>query len=484
MRNKVKKAAVVVMSIIMVFMGVQGSITEVQAATTTNYVPITCYTIPTGRVNTYYYSNGSYTYAGYIDGATDRCVIQQVKSDGYCKVKYPVSRGYKTAYALNSQFFCNTNFSTNTTRIGVRKTVYRRSNLSQSLGTVYADDDVQIVGTSGNTTQIIYPASSGYKMGWISGKYSSNREQGADISNGYYQIKSAINNNYVLDVYGAYTDDGANIQIYQNNYQTNQGFEITKQGDGYYMITAIHSGKALDVDNSGSYNGVNVLQWTRHGGDNQKWKIVKTSDGYYSFISKVNGLYLDVSGAVAANETNVQCWTGNGTGAQKFVLQSVNISDSSSSSGAQSSDSYTTETIQITANGQTVDTFNGVPAKYITGTGNSNTGTYCCAGYVSSYYRSVYGITVANMFTGRTPSASSGYFYVTSDPKPGDIGYQLNSSNSGHWFIIKSVNGDGTYTVIEQNWKWKSGNKTYCYRNRKVSYGATKGFKVYRWSGR
>ena len=40
MRNKVKKAAVVVMSIIMVFMGVQGSITEVQAATTTNYVPI------------------------------------------------------------------------------------------------------------------------------------------------------------------------------------------------------------------------------------------------------------------------------------------------------------------------------------------------------------------------------------------------------------------------------------------------------------
>lgn len=146
--------------------------------------------------------------------------------------------------------------------------------------------------------------------------------------------------------------------------------------------------------------------------------------------------------------------------------------------------SSTTETIQITSSGQTVDTFNGVPAKYIPGIGNSNTGTYCCADYVSSYYKSVYGVTVSNMLPGRKPSATSGYFYVTSDPKSGDVGYQLNSSNRGHWFIIKSVNGDGTYTVIEQNWKWGSGNRTYCYRNRNVSYEATKGFKVYRWSGR
>lgn len=143
---------------------------------------------------------------------------------------------------------------------------------------------------------------------------------------------------------------------------------------------------------------------------------------------------------------------------------------------------YTTSTVRITSNGQTVDTFNGVAAKYITGTGNSNTGTYCCARYVSNYYKAVYGVTVSNMFTGKTPAASSGYFYVTSNPQVGDIGYQTNSSGSGHWFIIKSVNGDGTYCVIEQNWKWKSGGSTYCYVNRKVSYGSTKGFKVFRWS--
>lgn len=180
-------------------------------------------------------------------------------------------------------------------------------------------------------------------------------------------------------------------------------------------------------------------------------------------------------------------------GAQKIYVYAINVGGGSSNpllgtkdvtirGTAQSSGTnYTKQTICITSNGQTVDTFHGVAAKYITG--YSDVGTYSCARYVSNYYRSVYGITVANMFTGRTPSASSGSFYRTTSPAEGDIGYQTNSRGSGHWFIIKAVNSDGTYTVIEQNWKWKSGGRTYCYKNRRVS-NSTKGFKVFRWSGR
>ena len=143
-----------------------------------------------------------------------------------------------------------------------------------------------------------------------------------------------------------------------------------------------------------------------------------------------------------------------------------------------------TSTVQITYSGQVVDTFNGVSAKYIPGTGNSNTGSYSCAGYVHTYYSTIYGITVSNLLTGKTPNASNGSFSVTSSPEPGDIGYQLNSRDSGHWFIIKEVNGDGSYTIIEQNWKWESSGATYCNVNRHVSYSATKGFKVFRWSGK
>lgn len=126
--------------------------------------------------------------------------------------------------------------------------------------------------------------------------------------------------------------------------------------------------------------------------------------------------------------------------------------------------------------GQTVDTFNGVPAKYTTV--KSSTGDFCCAGYVKKYYSARYGVTVTNLLTGRTPVSSSGSFSRTWAPKPGDVGYQLDHSGSGHWFIVKSVSGT-TCTVIEQNWKWTTDGKTYCYTNRTVN-PSTPGIKYFR----
>lgn len=323
------------------------NVLSVQAATTTNRVPITCYTISTGRVNTYNLSNGRYTYTGYINGATDKCVIQQVRSDGYCKVKYPVSRGYRTAYVQSSKFFTNINFSASTKKIGKNKTVYRRSNLSQSLGTVYGNDNVIVVGTSGNKTQIIYPVSGGYKMGWVSGNYSVNNETDANIKDGYYRIESAVNFNFVLDVYGGRTDDGANIQIYENHGAKNQIFLVRRQSDGYYTITAVHSGKSLDVAGNGQVSGTNIMQYKSHGGDNQKWKIVQTSDGRCSFISKCNGLYLDLEDGKAVGGINIRCWSGNGSNAQKFRMQWTTVDgkyyeqpDSSNTGNSGSDNSY------------------------------------------------------------------------------------------------------------------------------------------------
>lgn len=346
MKEKLKKQIGVIWAVIfLVTLGIQGSGIMAQAATSVSCVPITCYTISTGRVNTYSLSNGRYTYTGYISGSTDKCVIQQVRTDGYCKVKYPVSRGYKTAYAQSAQFFVNTDFSLNTVRLGDRKTVYRRSNLSQTLGTVYADDNVIIIGTSGNATQIIYPVSGGYKMGFVSGHYSSSGEQQANISDGYYQIISALNKDYVLDVYGGFMDDEANVQLYKNQRSINQGFLIRKQSDGYYTIAAIHSNKLLDVYKNQMFNGANIIQFSPTGGDNQKWKIVKTQDGYYSIISKSNGLYMDVRGGEVGNEVNVWCYSGNGTMAQKFILQSVTVGGKAYQGEGQQSGTETHDTV-------------------------------------------------------------------------------------------------------------------------------------------
>lgn len=338
MMTKMRKWGCKLMAFVMLFTLFAGCNLQVaQADTATNRTPIICYTISTGRVSTYQSAGGAYS--GYIDGATDQVRILNVYSNGWCRVKYPTSRGYKTAYTKSANFFCNTEFPDSTTTIGQRKTVYRRSNLSQSLGTVYANDKVVIVGTSGNNTQIIYPISGGYKMGWISGKYSadssSGRNSSVSVADGYYVIQSIINTNYVLDVHGISKDNGANLEICQYNGGLNQIFKIKRESDGYYSLAPAHApDKRLDVSNGEKTSGTNILQWESHGGDNQRWKIEKTSDGYYSFVSKCNGLYMDVYGAAVTNGGNVCCYTGNGSIAQKFVLQSASVNGNSSNNGS------------------------------------------------------------------------------------------------------------------------------------------------------
>ena len=56
---------------------------------------------------------------------------------------------------------------------------------------------------------------------------------------------------------------------------------------------------------------------------------------------------------------------------------------------AVSTSAATKQNVEITAYGQVVDTFRGVPARYIPGTRNSDSGTYCCAYYVKSYYSTI-----------------------------------------------------------------------------------------------
>ena len=135
------------------------------------------------------------------------------------------------------------------------------------------------------------------------------------------------------------------------------------------------------------------------------------------------------------------------------------------------------ELVAITQNNQLVDTFNGVEARYALSNGDGDT-FYSCAAFVKRYYLTVYGIDVYNLFSGSTPlvSGNNGSFSVTSSPEPGDIG-----STPGHWFIIKEVNGDGTYTLIEQNYKFTSNGTIYTYKNRHI---AASSVTVFRWSGK
>ena len=143
------------------------------------------------------------TKSGYIC-ATDKCTIMDVYSNGAVRVKYPVSGGrYKIAFARTNDFFNSADFAVSTTHLGKRLKAYKKSVGSSTIGTVYATDDVIIIGTENGRTQVMYPisGSNSWKMGWVPGKYDEETRQTiTSVSEGYYIIKSAIDSSYVWDI--------------------------------------------------------------------------------------------------------------------------------------------------------------------------------------------------------------------------------------------------------------------------------------------
>lgn len=134
-----------------------------------------------------------------------------------------------------------------------------------------------------------------------------------DIEEKEYIISVAGNDDYVLDIAWASADDGANVEIFQNNGGDNQKFRISKCDDVNYTITAVSSGKRVAVSEDG-----NIVQKEPSDDDSQKWQIVKYNDGTYGFVSAL-GTQLSVGGAVV-NSANVLALDTYTVGYKKFNL--------------------------------------------------------------------------------------------------------------------------------------------------------------------
>lgn len=85
---------------------------------------------------------------------------------------------------------------------------------------------------------------------------------------------------YVLDIVGADTADGANLQLWERNSQYAQLFELRKNDNGYYQIININSGKALAAENGGTVEHTNVCQESIGASNSQYWKLVDAGNDY------------------------------------------------------------------------------------------------------------------------------------------------------------------------------------------------------------
>lgn len=140
------------------------------------------------------------------------------------------------------------------------------------------------------------------------------------LADGTYTISTFLNSNYVLDVKDGHTNNGANIQLYENNDTAAQQFNVSHDSQGYVTFTNVKSGKVLDLSDAVVRNGGNIQQYKSNGTRAQKWIVKRDGDGYI-IISALNSNYvLDLHNAVVNNYRNIQLYSYNGTNAQRWNI--------------------------------------------------------------------------------------------------------------------------------------------------------------------
>ena len=142
------------------------------------------------------------------------------------------------------------------------------------------------------------------------------------ISDGYYQISSALDDNLSLDVSNGTFADGSNIQIFNSNGTNSQKFCITWNGSGY-VITAARTDFVVGAEKDAATGRVNVLL-CEAGDDSQIWDA-KISAGGIVFVNRMFGMALDVQWGSATSGTNVWLYEENESVSQAWRLAQTTI---------------------------------------------------------------------------------------------------------------------------------------------------------------
>lgn len=165
-------------------------------------------------------------------------------------------------------------------------------------------------------------------------KFTEALEPKQTLYNGLYTIKTVLDNNQTIDVNGANTANGTNIQIWESNNTNAQKWIVKYLNNGYYnIISKLNTSKCLEVKNSNFTPLSNIQLSSCTGKDNQQFILKELDNNQYSIVTKINYLYLDVNGAKNTNGTNIQLYTNNGTNAQKWTFSLITEASKSIESG-------------------------------------------------------------------------------------------------------------------------------------------------------
>jgi hypothetical protein len=118
--------------------------------------------------------------------------------------------------------------------------------------------------------------------------------------------------NRCLDVTGASTANGAQVELWDCHGGTNQRWTYTASRE-----LRVFGNKCLDASGAGTANGTAAIIWDCHGGANQQWNV--NANGSISGVP--SGRCLDASGAGTANGTRIQLWDCHGGANQQWTFR-------------------------------------------------------------------------------------------------------------------------------------------------------------------
>ena len=119
-------------------------------------------------------------------------------------------------------------------------------------------------------------------------------------------------------------NEGINVAMHSKTGKAEQVWHFQRQSDNSYKITSCLNGKNLDVYGAGTTAGVNLQVHEDNGSKAQRWYICG-EDKAYHLRSLCGKLVVDILNGAFADGANAQMWTFHGRTAQQFTIQKVNM---------------------------------------------------------------------------------------------------------------------------------------------------------------
>lgn len=139
------------------------------------------------------------------------------------------------------------------------------------------------------------------------------------LESGTYTIKTSLDKEKSLDVYGGKPEKNTEIKLYNSSNFNGQKFYITKLDNEYYTIkTALDSNLYLTIDTSSNLK----LSETE-----KEWEISYIDEDQFYIIDKNTGYYLTIKDSNTSNGTAIELKSRNESNAQKFFIEETKINE-------------------------------------------------------------------------------------------------------------------------------------------------------------